>query len=186
MRNFYKLAENVNVQPIVHQLARNPQLWNADPFRTTFPGTPHVDVDDILLRFSDTSKCTTTTHVIGDNQPIWLFAASILTSVKPVVLALMATVQAYELGRVIISRIKPGGQILAHADKDGDYVQTTDRARYHVVLQGLPGSNYTCGDETVCMRTGEIWWFNAHEVHSVVNNSQDDRLHLLVDVRIWD
>jgi len=109
----------------------------------------------------------------------------VLTTVKPIV-ALMQTVQAYELGRVIISRIKPGGVILPHADKDGDYVQTTDRARYHVVLQGLPGSLYHCGGETVCMMTGSVWWFNAHEVHSIENNSADDRLHLLVDVRIWE
>jgi len=53
------------------------------------------------------------------------------------------------------------------------------------VLQGLPGSLYKCGDETVEMLTGEIWWFDAHSTHEVLNNSAGDRVHLLVDVRIY-
>jgi hypothetical protein len=55
--------------------------------------------------------------------------------------------------------------------------------RFHVVLQGLPGSLYHCGDEVVQMRTGTVWWFQHREVHSVENNSADDRIHLLVDFR---
>ena len=35
------------------------------------------------------------------------------------------------------------------------------------------------------MRTGEIWWFNPHQVHGVLNNSADDRVHLLVDMLVW-
>lgn len=186
MRFFHKHAEGLNVQPIVQQLVRNPDLWNADRFRTTFHDTPFAEVDDILLRFSDTSKCLTDGPAMGDMTPIWLPPSKVLSTVKPLVLALMASVNAYELGRLIISRVRPGGKILAHADKDAEYVDTCDRARYHVVLQGLPGSLYHCAYETVCMRTGEVWWFNAHEVHSVENNSADDRIHLMVDVRIWD
>jgi hypothetical protein len=28
-----------------------------------------------------------------------------------------------------------------------------------------------------------VWWFQHREVHSVENNSADDRIHLLVDFR---
>lgn len=185
MRNFHKIAEGVDVTPLMHSVMRQPELWNQNTFRTTFPNTPHVDVDDIWLRFTDPEKCKAVGNVIGDDYPIWLPPAQKLREAFPIILDLMRRVEAYELGRVLISRIKPGGRILPHADVDGSYVQTNDRARYHVVLQGLPGSMYRTGDETVCMRTGECWWFNAHEVHEVVNNSSDDRVHLLVDVRTF-
>jgi hypothetical protein len=33
------------------------------------------------------------------------------------------------------------------------------------------------------MRTGEVWWFNNAIEHEVVNNSADDRIHLIVDIR---
>lgn len=191
MRNFHLVAQNVNVEPIAHALVRHPELWNQNNFRTTFPNTPHVDVDDIMLRFSDTSKCDTTTKVIGDDFPIWLPPSDILFPYcADIVYGLMHQVKAYQLDRLIISRIPPGGRILAHSDNEGDYVLADDRARYHVVVQGYPGSLYHCGQdingnggETVQMLTGQIWLFNAHEIHSVENNSVDDRLHLLVDVR---
>lgn len=186
MRYFHKIADGVDTMPLMHALARQPGLWNADTFRTRFPGTPHAEADDILIRFSDPARCTTASNVIGDDRPVWHPAARALPQAKAVVLALMARVEAYELGRVLVTRLRPGARILPHADRDGAYVQAPDRARYHVVLQGLPGSLYACGDETVCMRTGEVWWFDAHAQHEVVNNSADDRVHLLVDVRTYD
>lgn len=169
----------------MNALTRQPDLWNQNKFRTSFPNTPHVDVDDILIRFSDPAKCDTTSNVIGDDTPIWHEAAHKLPQVKPIVLDLMRRVDAYELGRVLITRLPPGGRILPHVDNDGSYVRTADRVRYHVVLQGLPGSLYRTGDETVCMRTGECWLFNPLLEHEVLNNSTDDRVHLLVDVRVW-
>jgi hypothetical protein len=185
MRNFHRIADGIAVLPLMHALMRNPQLWNENSFRTEFPNTPHGDVDDIWLRFSDPEKCTTTSNVIGDDKPIWYPAASILSDAKPIILNLMRGVNAYELGRVLITRLRPGGKILPHRDDAGEYVNMRDIARYHVVLQGLPGSLYHCGNETVCMRTGEVWWFNAHELHAVENGSAEDRIHLLVDVRTW-
>lgn len=185
MMNFYRLAEGVDVVPLMHAVARQPDLWNQNRFRTTFPNTPHGDVDDIWLRFSDPAKCSTVGTVIGDDNPIWHSAANRLPQAKPIILDLMRRVDAYELGRVLITKLKPGGRILPHADVHGSYVNTNDRFRYHVVLQGLPGSLYRTGDETVCMRTGEVWWFNPTIEHEILNNSVDDRVHLLVDVRIY-
>lgn len=169
----------------MNSLFRSKDLWNQHTFRTTFPNTPHSDIDDIWLRFSDPAKCDTTTTVIGDNDPIWFPAIHRLPEVKPIVLDLMRRVDAWELGRLLITRLKPGGKILPHKDDAGHYVNEAHRMRYHVVLQGLPGSLYRTGDEVVCMRTGEVWTFDAFVEHSVENNSADDRIHLLVDVTTW-
>jgi len=184
MKYFQKIAEGVDVMPLAHAVIRQPELFNANRFRTTFPNTPHGEVDDILIRFSDTEKCPTTGQVIGDENLIWHPAYYKLPEIRPLLLAVMNRVGAYALDRVLISRLRPGRQVKPHADNDGSYVHEVGRARYHLALQGLPGSNYTTGDETVCMRTGELWWFAALEVHSVQNNSADDRIHLLIDVRI--
>lgn len=184
MRNFHKIGEGWAVLPLLHAVQRHSELWNAQTFRTKFPNTPHADADDIWLRFTDEENCKSVGNVIGDQFPVWQPAARIIwTYAKPLVLDLMRGVEAYELGRVLVTRLAPGKRILPHADKDGEYVQEPDRARYHIVLQGLPGSLYTTGNETVQMKTGDVWWFNAHEVHEVMNNSVDDRIHLLVDVR---
>jgi hypothetical protein len=181
MRHFQQIAAGVDVGPLLFALHRHPELWNADRFRTTYPNTPHGEVDDILLRFSDPAACNTVDTVIGDDKPIWHPGATILPW-QPIVLDLMRRVGAYQLDRLMVTRLRPGARIAPHADNEGDYVNAAHRARFHVAVQGLPGSLYHNGDETVCMRTGEVWTFDPLLVHSVENNSGDDRLSLIVDL----
>jgi hypothetical protein len=185
MKNFEQIANGLDVMPVALALQTHPHLWNAHRFRTTYTGTPHTDVDDILLRFSAPEKTADPDHlgdVLEDMEPVFYPAWQELPQVRPIVFDLMRRVEAVSLGRVIITRLQPGGRIAPHADTDGAYV-ASDGMRFHVVLQGLPGSLYHCGDEVVQMRTGTVWWFQHREVHSVENNSADDRIHLLVDFR---
>lgn len=188
MRSFLKIADGIEVFPVVHALQQRPHLWNQDRCRTTFPGSPHAEVDDILLRFEDYDPAALELDIEQafvtaqrEWRPAWWELRSVT---QGMIGALMLRVGAYELARVIITRLKPGGRILPHADIKGEYANLPDIGRYHVVLQGLPGSLFACGEDTVCMQTGEAWWFDAHQPHECMNNSADDRLHMLVDVRL--
>ena len=182
MRYFQLIAVGIDTMPMLLALQRHPGLWNADDFRTTYPGTPHSEADDILLRYTGPSADRSVDTVIEDDQPMWLPAAKVLPW-RPVVLDLMRRVEAYQLDRLLITRLRPGTRIAPHADNVGEYAAANDeRARFHVVLQGLPGSLYHNGDETVAMLSGQVWTFTPREVHSVENNSLDDRIHLIVDV----
>lgn len=188
MRNFHKMASGLSMDAIMAELTRKPELWNRHGYRKEYPGTPHGQVDDIWLRYSDDGKVADTSNtaaVQNDPGAVWHDEALELQSVKPLVLNLMRSVEAWTLERLMISRLRPGGQILPHADNTGVYVNQGNIARYHLVLQGLPGSLYRCGDETVQMLTGEVWWFNAWLEHEVINNSVDDRIHLMADVKFW-
>lgn len=189
MRNFFRLAQGVQVDPIAGALVRQPELWNQESWRTTYRGTPHVDVDDILLRYAPREALGDLDRVADvQNSPtsVWYPAASRLPQIKPVVLNLMRAIDAWALERLLVTRIRPGGRILPHSDAEGVYTNSGDIGRYHIVVQGLPGSLFKCGDDTVQMMTGEVWWFNAHQVHEVLNNSADDRIHLIADMRFWE
>ena len=182
------IARDVDVVPLQHVLMRKPELWNQEKFRTTYDNTPHAEVDDILLRYSAPDKTadpSDTAEVQNDHGAVWYPAAETLPEVKPLVLDLMRYTNAYELTRLLISRLAPGKRILPHADNVGEYVKLGDIARYHIVVRGLPGSLFRCGDEEVNMQSGEIWWFQPHLEHQIVNNSPDDRIHLLADLRKW-
>lgn len=179
MRYFYKLTEGVQILPIMAALARQPELWNGDDLRRTFENSPHVQVDDILLRFG---IILSEGVDIGDNlEAVNRPVLQKLPGVQKLLLDVMRLVDGSRLGRVIITKLEPGKKIAPHADTKGDYSKYY--TRYHLVLQGLPGSLFTCGDETVNMQTGELWWFDAAAEHSVTNNSRDDRVHMLIDVR---
>lgn len=187
MRNFLRIADGLDVAPALHAIQRQPDLWNADAIRTTFPGSPHSEVDDILLRFEEIDCAPDDPDLAAklERAPrTWRPAWQRLPEVRGVILNLMHRVAAYELARVMVTRLRPGGRIAAHADTKGAYANLPDIGRYHIVLQGLPGSLFAADGETVNMRTGELWWFNAHATHEVVNNSADDRIHLLVDLRL--
>lgn len=180
MRNFYRLDKGINVSAAVAQLMAHPDLWNQNTLRTTYPNGPHSEVDDIWLRFNvvdEANPYTVADDVEAVNYPAW----SILTQTRALVMSLMAHVQGERLGRVILTRLKPGGRIAPHPDMGApaEYYK-----RFHIVLQGLPGCLFRAGEETVHMATGECWWFNNREEHEVMNNSEDDRLHVIVDVRV--
>jgi Aspartyl/Asparaginyl beta-hydroxylase len=181
------LAGNVDVLPLAMALQTQPDLFNEHTFRTTYDGTPHVDVDDVLLRFSAPDKTADVGEigpVIEDTAPVFYPAWHRLPQVRPLVFDLMRRLEGVALGRVIISRVRPGGRILPHADSDGEYAVRADGLRCHVVLHGLPGSLFHCGEETVQMLSGSAWWFNHRETHSVENNSSDERLHLMIDIQV--
>jgi aspartyl/asparaginyl beta-hydroxylase (cupin superfamily) len=100
--------------------------------------------------------------------------------IRPLVLELMRLVDGIRLGRVIISRLAPGKSIPEHVDQGAP---ATYYRRYHLALQSEPGAVNHSADESVVYRMGELWWFDNASPHSVVNNSADDRIVLVMDVR---
>lgn len=184
MRNFLKIAEGVDVLPLLHALQTRPNLWNQNDLRTTHPQSPHTEVDDIWLRFNDLTPYLEngdTASVVDEHESICYPAWRELPQARAIVFDLLRRVEATRLGRVLITRLAPGRSIAPHED-GGDHAAYYERA--HVVLQGFPGSLFHCGDESVCMRSGEVWWFDNAKTHSVQNNSADDRIHLIIDYRI--
>jgi hypothetical protein len=183
MRNFLKIAEGVDVVPLLAELARQPELWDQNRLRTTHPMTPHKQVSDIWLRFNDLAEYEKTqdaAHVIDEHESIWYPPIHALPAARALIFALMARVHGERLGRVLITRLPPGGKIDPHED-GGSHAAYYER--YHIVLQSHPGSIFRAGDETVHMRPGEVWWFDNSKTHEVINESADDRLHLIVDIR---
>lgn len=173
------MASNVDVVPLLMALQAQPQLWNAHTFRTRRPCSAMVECDDVLLRYTAPQNLEDNDN---DTSPVAYPAWTALPQARPLVFDLMRRMEAITLGRVIISRLAPGGRIAAHADVGNAYVEQPEVMRLHVALQGLPGSLYHCADETVQMLSGSCWWFQHREVHYIENNSSDDRIHLMVDL----
>jgi hypothetical protein len=175
MKNFQFITTFDHVA-LLHQIQRNQDLWNENRIRTSHEGSAHKDASDILIRFNECDW----QKVPDDLESFWYPSIYELTAARPIIFGLMARVEGERLGRVIVTKVPPGKRILPH--EDGGYSPNYYQ-RYHCVLQGLPGSIFRCGDEQVTMRTGEIWWLQNLIEHEVINNSVDDRIHLIVDIR---
>lgn len=180
MRNFYRLAVGMDVMPLMMALNAQPDLWNQHTLRSEHEMSPHKEVSDIWLRFNDIEKHESPEGVIDDHESINYPGMYKLPQARALIFALMASVQGERLGRCMITRLAPGKKIDPHED-GGSHAAYYER--YHIVLQGEPGAIFRCGDEQVCMRTGEVWWFNNAIEHEVINNSALDRIHLIVDIK---
>lgn len=180
MRNFHLLANNVDVSQIMNQLHCKPFLWDQHTIRTKHPNTAHGDVSDILVWFN-ALQMKFEENVIDDCETIPFIAWDQLPALRPIVFALMRQVEAVRLGRVIITKLPSGKVITPHTDGGSP---STYYTRYQIALQCLPGNVFISGDEQISFRTGQIWQVNNRVEHSVINNSEDDRIVCIVDLRL--
>lgn len=177
MHNFQCLGANIDVIPLLNAVMRDPALWNQHTLRTNHPNTAHAAVDDIWLRFNETDDPEA---VVDDkdcvNYPAWWA----LPQARTLIFDLMRRVEGERLGRVLITRLAPGRKIIPHVDGG---TPATYYDRFHIVLNSAPGCLFRAGDETIQMGTGQVWWFDNTKEHEVVNNSVDDRIHMIIDIR---
>lgn len=187
MRNFQLISQQNNVQPLLNAVLRNPQLWNQHTLRTDHPNTAHSEVDDIWLRFDPISEAGPdevhkVDQILDSHESINYPAMRMLPQARSLIFGLMGMVEGERLGRCLITRLPPGGVITLHIDS-GDHAVYYDR--YHIVLMSRAGCVFKCGEEMVNMLTGDVWWFDNSVEHEVINNSDEDRIHLVVDIRTF-
>jgi hypothetical protein len=177
MRYFDLISEGIDVAPLRHAVVRQPELWNVHRLRTTHPGSVHGEADDIWLRFAPVDSLVA---IVDGLESIDYPALATLSQARPIIFDLMRRVEGIRLGRVLITRLRPGGRVRPHEDAGG-YAAYYDR--YHICLQGAAENFFHAGDERVAMRTGEVWWFDNAKRHQAVNSSASDRIHMIVDIR---
>lgn len=176
MQNFERLLTNLDVGPMLDALSARPELWDEITVRQEAPGSPHHDTECIWLRGPRDINLDTVFNELRsiDYLSMHTLAEVVYPLVAPVLRELGSTV----LGRVMIVKLKPGGVVDPHEDQ-GRYAKTY--SRFHLVLKSDPGNSFTCDGETVHMAPGELWWFNHRGEHMVVNDSAEDRIHIIFD-----
>jgi hypothetical protein len=185
MRNFMKVCDGINVEPLNFALKLKPELWNTNELRKEIQGSPHLAMSDIWIRYNDNSQAKKTGDYTGFHDlhyPVWYPAANDLQAIRPIALALMAKMGATHLGGILITKIPPGGKIEPHTDSNwhADFYN----CKLYVPLQSNDACLNRCGDERVLMRSGECWYFNNKIEHEVQNHGADDRITLIICMRV--
>ncbi len=178
MKNIQRMTSGVDVAPLLHAVQCRPDLWNRNTLMTAGDASPFREGSDIWIRFHEIP--IPLGEPFDDRETVWYPAIDVLPEARSIVTWLMARVGCERLGRVVITKLAPGRRVHAHVDVPrlaGYY------SRYHVPLQTSEGATFRCGDETVHMAAGEVWWFDNRVEHAAANEGQDDRLHLIIDIR---
>jgi hypothetical protein len=176
---FVQLASGVDTVPVLLQLARAAHLWDRNPERRLYPGTPHAAMTDITVRYMPESEVTLESRRLEHRNVFWP-AWHELPALRPMVFALMARVGATELGSILITKLPPGQMIQPHTDA-GNWAPTYYHCKAHVTLAG--SALVRCEDEVCRFDTGTAFTFDNLLVHSLANDGDSDRIVVIVSMR---
>ena len=178
MNNFKQILNNIDVFPLLYKISQYPELWNIDDSWTKYkPDTTAIyETDNIVLRFNKSSQP-------GLND--WdKEAFNILYEAQKIIFDVMRVIPGEHLGKVIITKLRPGEVIKEHIDHwpvpGLPYFQ-----RYQIPLQCAPGVIFKVENEELYMKPVSAYWFDNQKMHSVTNNSNEDRISMLTDIRPW-
>lgn len=174
--NFDQIADGIYAGQLLALIRAQPELWGEITIRQDYPGSAHRDTDCIFLRGPRTFTPDDYFEDLGayDYPAMDKLMPAIFDVMRPV----LDKLEVSELGRVLIVRLHPAGVITPHID-EGRYAEHF--SRFHISLQSDPGNSFTCGEETVHMAPGTAWWFNHRELHTVTNDSDRERIHIIFD-----
>jgi quercetin dioxygenase-like cupin family protein len=187
MKNFTQL-KHFDPAPMLNKLSKLPNTyWKEDTYLRDYPQGPFGDTETIILRFPPISVKETEKELadhfskVDEHENIWHDASKDFPEAKELIYKLAYETGATRIGRCLINKLNPNGKIYRHADTPS---HANYWCRFHIVLAGLPGVKFRCGDEEVEMQTGEIWFFRNELEHEVHNESEYPRVHLIVDLKI--
>lgn len=169
------LWRGLNVQPMRLALDKNPELWDQRTERTASEDSPHHGLSDIWVRFADPA----TMQPDGSHDSVWYAPADVLP-VRDIVFPLMAAVRGERLGGVLITRIRPGQTCKPHTDP-GWHARYYDK--YAVQIAAAPGQAFHFESKKLVTVPGDIFWFDNSHTHWVTNESETDRITMIVCIK---
>ncbi len=177
MKNFVLIKPDIDVQPFLDEINRHPNPWELHTGRQDKIKVQR-EARAIPLRGIVKSK------IMGRKRyDVHESRFTTISKQFPVCIEFIkhfALEIGGELSRAKLVNLPPGNRVYLHIDR-GEYYKI--RNRYHLVLStGPEGSYLKAGDESVRMKTGELWWFDNKAPHESYNDSDQDRIHLIFDL----
>jgi hypothetical protein len=129
----------------------------------------------------------TNTYIVQDHDLWWnvgekfnpiLKDKEIYKMISPIILELEEYMSG-KAARVLLIKLDANKNITEHTDS-GDYLNAV--RRFHIPIVTNEKVSYTVNNQKMHMRTGECWEINNRKPHSVDNDSNEDRIHLLIDI----
>ena len=119
------------------------------------------------------------------NNTTWKFYEIFQNSLIEIENNLISLLGDGKIEIALLINLPKNKKILPHIDSGSIHFFKTKRI--HIPITTNNNCNFIVGDEMVQMKKGEIWEIdNANKVHSVINNGDTDRIHLLIDYKISD
>lgn len=173
---FFEKVLEVDVSEAVKELEGHPELWGKYSLRKS--SYVHTMMTDIWVRYNDIKNIGPQFN--DEHESAWYPDAELIPNIKKIAFELMNKLEGTRLGGILITKLPPGGRIEPHVDRGwhAGYYE-----KFYVALQNHPGSVFCWEGQEINARSGEVYWFRNDVPHWVENNSDKDRISLIVCMR---
>jgi hypothetical protein len=180
MKHLKLIAKNIDVRPLLDEIEANSEQWYIDTSRQEKIPVQR-ETNAIALRcHADTadgdSRVRRAKPISYQGRPT---PNSVHFPLNTEYVEQLVRIMDGTMGRCVLAKLKPNGVVYPHKD-DGLYWLLRDR--YHLALKSANGSHFKVGGEEVRMQAGELWWFDHTATHEAFNDSDEDRIHIILDV----
>ncbi len=168
--NYLLLHTDFDVEPIKNQLAKIPEsAWKLSGRENRYE--VHKQTQALMLIYDEDFRHFNPTY------------HDIYTQFETVLKPLIDRINDYYkhdgfVVRIIFAKLFGNGKIPVHTD--GLY-SLLNCHRIHIPIITNDKNMFMVGGEEKVMRTGEVWEINNATIHSVENQSDEERIHLIID-----
>ena len=185
-KHMVKADFKFDVSELVNQIDDNPSLWDRYTMRTALlENSPHREVSDIWLRYRDWSEFDIDNPQYFSDEHISQFYAAYyeLPGAQSIISEVMKTMPDHaKLAGCLITKVPAGKQVYPHSDA-GAWHSAYYNRKVLILLKSEPWQSFNFGDESHEGEAGDVFFFDNRPVHSVVNNSNTDRISLILAIR---
>jgi len=183
IRSHELVCNDLDVTTLQQEILKNYDEFDKYNYRRTFTNSPHSEMSDIWARYNDVKPFEEKGDLTGfeaEHDSIWYPVIDKIPSVKKVVFDLMRKVDGERLGGILITKLPPNGHIARHTDS-GWHAQYYDKFFVPVLIK--QGAIFGFDDGDIDAKEGEAWWFDNSNPHWVTNNTDTDRIAMIICIR---
>ncbi len=172
----FRFYKKYDIENILNKVKNIGDEWNTYSVRQNIKyaekRNPHLYTNTFVIQYHSFDWS------FGDKINSEVKDTGMLDSVSDIVKDLELMCEGVS-GRVLLIKLFANKDVSEHTDR-GEYLSAVRRFHIPIITNDLV--SYTVNGETINMKEGECWEINNQRSHSVLNNSNTDRVHLLIDI----
>jgi len=143
-------------------------------------GSPHKEMTDIWVRYKNPEECIKSGDWSSfglEHKSEWL---KDVPMIKDISNQLMEFLNGSVLGGILITKLSAGGKIHPHTDS-GWHAEYYDK--YLIPIKNSYGAIFCFDNGTIKPKEGDVYAFRNDVTHWVDNNSDDDRIAMVICIK---
>lgn len=105
------------------------------------------------------------------DHPLWILVKPIIVHLEELFNGVCVT--------ALFANLKPGGTITPHSDNG---YKLTKSHRCHIPIILPDGAEFKVREEIIPFQVNRVYEISNVDMHSVINNSIENRVHLIIDI----